>query len=161
KDFDATIKDYWITRGISPMQSGGVINLIEAIKGGSIIFHSSDKIHAKIYLTENHASIGSSNFSINGLIRQTEANARFGHDNAYSREKYNKIKTIAENFYEASKDYTESIRQLLERLLKLVSWPEALARGMVELLESRWFSEEYPETFKRIMPASLWPSQEM
>lgn len=161
RDFDATIKDYWIARGISPMQSGGVINLIEAIKSGSVIFRSSDKIHAKIYVTDNHASIGSSNFSINGLIRQTEANARFGLDNDYSREKYNKIKTIAENFYEDSEDYTEAILHLLEQLLKLVAWPEALARGMVELLESRWFSDQYPGTFKRIMNANLWPSQEM
>jgi len=161
KDFDATIKDYWIERGISPMQSGGVINLIEAIKARKIIFKSSDKIHAKLYVTDQHASIGSSNFSINGLIKQAEANARFGIDEEYSKDKYNKIKTIAENFYQYSEDYNDGILQLLEQLLKLVTWTEALARGMVELLEGKWFSEQYPDTFKKIVHAKLWPSQEV
>src|SRR5262245_490530 len=31
RDFDATIKNYWVDRGISPLQSGGVIHLIENI----------------------------------------------------------------------------------------------------------------------------------
>jgi superfamily II DNA or RNA helicase len=135
--------------------------LIEIIRSGKVIFKSSEKIHAKLYVTDHHASIGSSNFSTNGLIKQTEANARFGIEDEYSKNKYNKIKTIAENFYQYSEDYTHGILQLLEQLLKLVTWPEALARGMVELLESKWFSEHYPDTFKKIVHARLWPSQEV
>jgi superfamily II DNA or RNA helicase len=161
KDFDTTIKDYWIEKGISPMQSGGVINLIESIKKGRIEFRYSDKIHAKIYVTETHATIGSSNFSINGLIKQTEANVRFSCNNENSKSKYEETRVVAENFYKMSSDYNKEIIDLLQQLLKLVTWPEALARAMVELLEGSWFSEEYPETFKKIVHSKLWPSQEV
>ncbi|MBA4057074.1 MAG: helicase, partial [Marivirga sp.] len=127
-----------------------------------ITFKSSDKIHAKIYVTAEHASIGSSNFSTNGLVKQTEANARFGHnEDEFNKLKYERIKCIAENFYKTSHDYNEGILQLLQQLLKVVTWPEALARGIVELLESKWFSEQYPETFKKITHAKLWPTQEI
>jgi superfamily II DNA or RNA helicase len=161
KDFEATIKDYWIEKGISPMQSGGVINLIESIGKGKIEFRYSEKIHAKIYVTETYATIGSSNFSINGLIKQTEANVRFGIHEELDKSKYSKTKTTAENFYRMSSDYNRDIIELLHQLLKLVTWPEALARAMVELLESTWFSDEYPETFKKIIHSKLWPSQEV
>jgi len=55
-------------------------------------------------------------------------------------------------------DYSEQLAALLDQLLRIVTWPEALARACAELLEGDWASaylrgEYLPDE------GSLWPSQ--
>src|SRR5690606_33532522 len=73
---DKEIKDYWLKRGLSIMLGGAVINLIDKIDKGIIEFKYKDKLHAKLYVGDKHAILGSSNFSKNGLNYQEEANIR-------------------------------------------------------------------------------------
>lgn len=162
RNFSLDIKDYWLNKGVSPIQSGGVIHLIELIKRKQVEFKCSEKIHAKIYVGHHNAVLGSSNFSINGLRKQKEANIRV--DNSalveYEKEQYEDIKLIAENFYKESEDYTDKILDLLGQLLKLSEWPEALARAISELLSDNWLSK-YPNILPSIDSFELWPTQQM
>lgn len=162
RSFSLDIKNYWLEKGISPLQSGGVIHLIEMIKDCKVEFRCSEKIHAKIYVGESNALLGSSNFSINGLRKQKEANIRVENssEDSYQKEQYEDIKLIAENFYKESDDYKDKIIELLEQLLKLSEWPEALARAISELLDDNWLNK-YPAVLSHIENIDLWPTQEM
>lgn len=162
RSFSLDIKNYWLEKGISPLKSGGVIHLIELIKSGKVEFRCSEKIHAKIYVGSSNALLGSSNFSINGLLKQKEANIRVDNtlDDEYQRQQYKDIKLIAENFYEESEDYQTKIIELLEQLLKLAEWPEALARAISELLDDNWL-DKYPGILPTLESIDLWPTQVM
>ena len=63
-------------------------------------------MHAKIYLGDRYVTLGSSNFSFNGLKKQTEANIRVGLEE--EPKSYNDIKLIADNFFEQAEDYTKN-----------------------------------------------------
>ena len=162
RTFSLDIKNYWLEKGISPLQSGGVINLIELIKQHQVEFRCSEKIHAKIYVGDSYAVLGSSNFSINGLRKQKEANIRVQNSNQekYQRDQYEDIKLIAENFYKESEEYHDKIIELLEQLLKLSEWPEALARAISELLDDNWLTK-YPNILPCMDEIELWPTQLM
>lgn len=162
RSFSLDIKNYWLEKGISPLQSGGVIHLIEMIKDCKVEFRCSEKIHAKIYVGESNALLGSSNFSINGLRKQREANIRVENssENAYQKEQYEDIKLIANNFYKESDEYGDKMVELLEQLLKLSEWPEALARAISELLDDNRLNN-YPIILSHIDKIDLWPTQEM
>jgi len=45
---------------------------------------------------------------------------------------------IAENYWSAGTDYTQELIQLLQSLLRWVTWQEALARACAELLDGQW-----------------------
>ena len=158
--FSQAVAEFWLDRGISPLQSGGVIKLIEHIEKGDIEFRVSEKIHAKIYVGSEHATLGSSNFSKNGLTKQREANIRVCvcSDNTTEQQQYKDISLIAENFFVESDDYKAKILELLNLLLKATEWPEALARAIAELIEGDWI-EQYPEAFRHLKDLELWPSQ--
>jgi superfamily II DNA or RNA helicase len=146
--------NHWIEKGISILQCGSVINLIEKIKDESVFVKLSDKLHAKIYVGQEHAILGSSNFSYAGLRRSKEANVRFSK----SRKEYLALKQIAENFYREADDFNDGLIKLLNRLLKVVSWQEALSRAIAELLEGKWI-DNYPESFKELDQIKIWPTQ--
>lgn len=152
------IFDYWVEQGISPLQSGAVVNLIELIKNGSVDFRILEKLHAKIYIGENHAILGSSNFSQSGLKYQFEANIRVSRED--SEYHYNSQKSIAEDYFNRGKDFNEGIIKLLNRLLRYVTWKEALARAIAELTEGEWL-KEYPEFLKLLIDLKppLWKTQ--
>ncbi|MEM6816171.1 MAG: hypothetical protein AAF600_17580 [Bacteroidota bacterium] len=63
KQFSEEISSYWLEKGISPLSSGGVINLLNQIDQGKIEFRISEKMHAKLYVGIDHAFLGSSNLS--------------------------------------------------------------------------------------------------
>lgn len=161
RNFSTDIKNFWLEKGISPTKSGGVIHLIELIRKRQVEFRCSEKIHAKIYVGNSNALLGSSNFSINGLKKQKEANIRVAKDSTETLEKnqYDDIKQIAENFYKDSDDYYGKIIDLLEQLLKLSEWPEALARAISELLHDNWL-KKHPEIIPQSNEVVLWPTQE-
>ena len=113
-------------------------------------------LHAKIYLGDDGATIGSSNFTESGLRLQMEANARFSA--SQERVRYAELEQIAENLWTMGRDYRDELIALLEQLLRLVSWQEALARACAELLEGEW-AERYLRGDYLADAASLWPSQ--
>jgi superfamily II DNA or RNA helicase len=158
-DLTKEVKDYWLKQDVSIKLCAPTINLIEKIKAKEIEFKVIDKVHAKIYVGNKTAILGSSNFSNSGLLTQREANIRVLADGDNREQlQYEHIKQIAENYFLLAKDYTSEIISLLQKILKDADWQEALARAIVEVLESRWM-KDYPELYRAIMSKELWPSQ--
>jgi len=155
------VKNYWLRQGISIVLGGAILNLIEKIRNKHFDFRLLDKLHAKIYIGNYHALLGSANFSKNGITKQQEASIRVA---AFSDDKeqyqYSQIKQLAENFYDMAEDYNERLIELLNKLLKDVTWQEALARAVAEVTEGEWL-KEYPELYQAVINTELWPTQRM
>jgi hypothetical protein len=154
-ELDQQVRDYWLDKGISPLKCGAVLKTIERIKEGRLEFKILNKLHAKIYVTDGFAVLGSSNFSQSGLVVQHEANIRFPNTSS----EYSSIKSIAEYYYSTAQLYSQRMIALLEELLIIVDWHEALARAVSELLEGHYV-KEYLKTFEAPGVSPLWPSQE-
>jgi len=162
-DLPHEMKEYWLNRGISVLLSGKLLVCIDRLKAGSLltryVARSGWRLHAKIYVGDQAASLGSSNFTDPGFRNQLEANTRFRRDSkAEERRRYEETVQIAEQFWDLGRDYNEDLIQLLEELLRLVPWQEAIARASAELLEGEW-----AQRFLRgeYLPGdtTLWPSQ--
>lgn len=157
----AEVKNYWLRQGISIVLGGAVLNLIEKIKYKQFDFRLMDKLHAKIYIGDHHAILGSANFSKNGITKQQEANIRVAVTGGKKEEyQYKEIKLLAENFYDIAEDYNDRLIDLLNKLLKDVTWQEALARAVAEVTEGEWL-KEYPELYQAVINTELWPTQRM
>lgn len=159
-ELDKEIKDYWLKAGLSIMQGGAIIHLIDKIERGKIEFRFKDKLHAKIYVGDKFAILGSSNFSRNGLNSQEEANIRVENNlsNLFEQNQYFDIKQISESFYNSAKDYNARIIELLKALVKEVTWQEALARAIAEILEGPWLND-YKDILSKLEKTKLWPTQ--
>jgi hypothetical protein len=155
---DREIKEYWIKKGLSVMLGGAVMNLIEKINRKEVQFKFKDRLHAKLFVGENYAVLGSSNFSKNGLNEQDEANIRVCKNESHQRKQYEDIKLIGNSYWEESADYNQKIIELLENLIQQVTWEEALARAIAEMLEGEWL-ESYKEILDKLQNANLWPTQ--
>ncbi|MEM8937884.1 MAG: SNF2-related protein [Bacteroidota bacterium] len=155
KSLDKEIKDYWLNQQLSILQGGSIINLIEKIKNGKIVFKFKNRLHAKIYISDRFGILGSSNFSNNGLKIQTETNIRIGKN--IDENKYNHIKLIADNFFSQATDY-DKIIELLKALIQKVTWQEALARAIAEVIEGGWLNQ-YKELFHKLEKTNLWSTQ--
>lgn len=70
------IKNYWVKQNVSIRLCGPILNIIEKINNGIYQFKAKDRLHAKIYVGDNAAILGSFNFSKSGTVHQTEANIR-------------------------------------------------------------------------------------
>jgi superfamily II DNA or RNA helicase len=157
--FTEEVRRYWLeSQGISLRLSARIVQTIEAIDAGRLVarfVHGSSTLHAKIYVGEGAATVGSSNFTRAGLSDQVEVNARFSAASEPAR--YDELVLVADNLWQAARDWTAELRELLEAMLAVVGWEEALARACAELLEGYWAS--------RYLEAStadggrLWPSQ--
>ncbi len=155
------IKEYWLKQGVSIKLCGPILNIIEKIKRQEITFKVKKRLHAKIYVGDDFAILGSSNFSKSGLTYQREANIRVKRlDNLHEGFQYNSIKQIAENYFDISDDYNSEIIELLTKLLKDATWEEALARAIAEILESKWM-KDFPILYQAIVSNELWPSQKI
>lgn len=155
------IKDYWLRQGFSITLGGAVIRLIELIDQGFIDFRFADRLHAKIYVGNHHAILGSSNFSRSGLVMQHEANIRVAASEVVEGDfenQYKSIKRIADNFYNQASPFNDEIKELLRELIQQVTWQEALARAIAEVVEGHWLAE-YFELYKRLEQSKLWPTQ--
>jgi superfamily II DNA or RNA helicase len=148
-------RDYWLEKGVSVLTGGGAVRLIEAIEKGQVRFFAGENLHAKIYLGEESAIFGSSNFSRQGLRQQREANGRFER----GADRYEELSEIVSQFKSESRECSAEIRELLEDLLQPVRWEEALARAAAEVLEGDWV-KRYPDAFRLLQGESLWPHQE-
>ncbi len=156
---DKEIKDYWLKKGLSIMLGGAIINLIDKIDKGKIEFRYKDKLHAKIYVGNDNAVLGSSNFSKNGLNYQEEANIRVNKNSGQTeKEQYYAIKLIAESYYEDATSYNDKMKELLMELIKEVTWEEALARAIAEILEGNWL-DDYKAILTKLEQTKLWPTQ--
>src|SRR5205085_11412818 len=100
-------------------------------------------------------------FSKNGITKQQEANIRVAASGDSKEEyQYKETKLLAENFYDLGEDYNEKLIDLLNKLLKDVTWQEALARAVAEVTEGEWL-KEYPELYRAVINTELWPTQRM
>ncbi|MFH4964754.1 SNF2-related protein [Gaetbulibacter sp. M235] len=155
KSLDKEIKEYWLNQELSILQGGSIINLIEKIKNDEIVFKFKNRLHAKIYVSDRFATLGSSNFSNNGLKIQTEANIRISKN--VDLNKYENIELIADNFFNQATSY-DKIIDLLKELIQKVSWQEALARAISEVIEGDWLND-YKELFSKLEKTKLWSTQ--
>jgi hypothetical protein len=159
-NFPKEVEAYWLERGISLRLSAAVVQCIEKLRDGRLaaryLGRTRCRLHAKIYSTELAATVGSSNFTRPGLHGQLEANARFTAANEPSW--HRDLRSIAENFWQKGIPYADVLAELLERLLKIVEWREALARACAELLEGEW-AKAYLKRDYLPQEGQLWPSQ--
>lgn len=158
-DFTAAAERYWLAQGISLDRSAAVIRAIELLQSGIVQARYGARphpLHAKIYCGEQAATLGSSNFTEPGLTHQFEANARFTRKQDAAR--FSELWQIAENYWRLGRDYREALIALLEKLLRVVCWREALARACAEMLEGDWAQDYLREDYLG-EAGKLWPSQ--
>jgi superfamily II DNA or RNA helicase len=152
-------REYWLNRNFSILQSLNLVRAIEAVKAGRVAARVLDsrykRLHAKLFVGDQAVTLGSSNFTPPGLQYQWEANARF---EAAESKRYRETCSIAENYWAAGHDAIGDLLALLESLLRVVSWQEALARGCLELLDGDW-AREYLQRHAMPGDVELWPSQ--
>jgi len=154
------IKNYWVKQNVSIRLCGPILNIIDKIESGFYHFKVKDRLHAKIYVGDQAAILGSSNFSKSGTIHQTEANIRVESSSAGQTNEYKDIKKIAEYYYHVAQDYNKDLIELLSKLLKDATWEEALARAISEILESKWM-QDYSTLYQALISHDLWPSQKI
>ncbi|MFA9462405.1 helicase-related protein [Thiohalorhabdus methylotrophus] len=160
RSFPEAVERYWLERGISLRLSARLLAFRERLRTGCITtrYLAGDRrqLHAKLYIGDDAAILGSSNFSASGLVRQWEANARFTRSGEARR--YREAREIGENYWALGTPFDERLLELLDRLLQVVDWQEALARAAAELLEGGW-----AQALLRTMDPSgfeaLWPAQ--
>lgn len=156
--FTEEVRHYWTeAQGISLALSAKVVQTIEASQAGRVqvrFVPGATRMHAKIYLGDTAATVGSSNFTLTGMHHQLEANVRFraGEDGV----RFAEVAGAATNYWEVGEPWDEEFRALLQGLLRFVPWREALARACADLLEGQWAARYLPSDG----PATeLWPSQ--
>jgi len=154
------VADYWLQEGVSVVYATEILLIIEKLKSGEIearyIADRKKKLHAKIIVTETAVTTGSSNFSFSGMHNQHEFNSRFTKTGDSRR--YKDSRQVAENFWNMGEDYGSELIRLLEELLKVVSFEEAVGRASAELLEGKW-AARYLNQLGEMMDSPLWPSQ--
>lgn len=155
------VQRYWLEeRGISIFLCAKVIVAIDLLRHGLVEARISDQprpLHAKIFRGDEAITCGSSNFSYSGLELQHEANSRFQRKSEAKR--YREACQLAESYWELGRDYKDDLIELLELLLSVVSWQEALGRACSELLEGDW-AKRYTQGTSYSDEAALWPSQQ-
>ena len=159
--FSKEVEDYWLERGFSLRLSAPLIKCIQALKSGEATVRcwpdeQRGMLHAKGYLTGASATFGSSNFTRAGLSLNAELNGRF--TKALEGERYGETAQVLENYWKMGRDFSKELLSLLQSLLRVVTWREALARACAELLEGDWAGRYVGG---RMLPEEvhLWPSQ--
>jgi superfamily II DNA or RNA helicase len=153
------VRDYWLERGISILFSADILQAKASLENHQADIRIAGKrkdLHAKIYLSQEAVTLGSSNFTYNGLGGQSEANIRF---NKSEWDRYQEIQALAEHFWQEAEDYTLDFQKLLDQLLKAVTWEEALARACAEILEGEWAKKYIPADEIDELEHPLWPHQ--
>lgn len=156
--FTEEVRTFWIEQhGVSLLLSAKIVQTIEALDAGWFdvrFIPGRTRLHAKIYVGEDAATLGSSNFTSAGLQSQFEANVRFPRTG--DRAGYDSVRQVAENYWSAGTSWADELRALLQDMLQFVSWREALARACADLLEGQW-AAGYLGATEGI--TRLWPSQ--
>lgn len=156
--FTDEVRRYWLeTEGISLRLSAKILQVKEALRDGQVdVRHvpGAVRLHAKIYVAQDAVTLGSSNFTGNGLRAQLEGNVRF--QRVEDRGDYDAAATVAENYWSDAQPWNDEFEALLDAMLQVVTWREALARAAADLLEGQWV-REYLTPAQR--STALWPSQ--
>ncbi|WP_182113852.1 MULTISPECIES: SNF2-related protein [unclassified Actinotalea] len=156
--FTDEVRAYWIEQhGVSLLLSAKIVQTIEALDAGWFevrFVPGRTRLHAKIYVGDKAATLGSSNFTDPGMRSQFEANVRFLR--TADREGYEGVRQMAENYWSIGAPWTDEMRALLHDMLQFVSWHEALARACADLLEGQWAAGYLGSTAGI---SRLWPSQ--
>ncbi len=159
QDFTEEMQAYWLEQGLSLLNSAKVVLCKERLQQGKVLTRyvgGNQRLHAKIFIGDDAATLGSSNFTLPGLKTNLEANARFSRSKDSKR--YKETVRIAENYWQLGHDYNDELIALLDQLLQVVSWQEALARACAELLEGDW-AARYIRESELSSGSALWPSQ--
>lgn len=158
------VEGYWLSKGLSLRQSLELVKTLQVFKDGRVearyLELKGRMLHAKIYIGGDRAAIGSSNFSHNGLKRNIEGNVCFKKSEAKDEARYVEVCQFAERLWEDERavDYTDKLYDLLEKLLRTVTWQESLARACSEMLEGRWANQYIASTLP-IEETTIWPAQ--
>ena len=121
-----------------------------------LIEATSKRLHAKMFVTDKMAALGSSNFSRNGLELNFEANARF--DARAESKRHAEVLSIANHYWDQGDDYKDRLIDLINQLFKKVTWQEALAKACAELLEGEW-AKTFLDEGGVLGGDKLWPHQ--
>lgn len=159
RTLEGEARDYWLDRGFSILHSASVLRTIAALEGKRLetrISRRALRLHAKIFAGEHAVTIGSSNFTEPGLRDQLEANVRILEDRAPGST-FTQARRLAENYWRLSEPYDAQLLELLEQLLRKVTWQEALARACAELLEGQWAKAFLRDELG--LSQRVWPSQ--
>lgn len=144
---------------MSVLLSGALIHVRELLTQGTIEVRTAQKrriVHAKIYATEPAITVGSSNFTQAGLGGQSEANVRFTSEES---RRFAEATLLAEGLWSQGVDYRQDLIDLLDALLRSVSWQEALARACASLLEGEWAQRYVPASLLEKLSPPLWRHQ--
>lgn len=158
-DFPKEVETFWLQHNISLLHSAALLHTIKLLESGRVrarYVHGGVRLHAKVFIGDDAATLGSSNFTDPGMDRQHEANARF--ERGKEPRRYAELKQLAENYWAIGRDYNAELIALLKKLLRFVTWPEALARACAEMLEGEW-AEAYLRGNYLSDADTLWPSQ--
>jgi hypothetical protein len=155
KVIELEMKNYWIKKKLSPIQHASVVEVIDKLESGIIEVRLADdapRLHSKIYKTRASIMFGSSNFTYPGLHSNRELNQRHPRPST----EYNELSKYMDSLWELGSDCSKFILELLNMLLKSVTWKESLARGCSELLDGTWADEFLLDSDYSI---KLWPHQ--
>ena len=149
--------DYWLERGLSLFQSARVLLALEELdrRQVEIRISGTSRVHAKLYRGDRAITIGSSNYSRSGMELQVEGNVRIEQ---IESPRFEEACALGEAIWELGEDHKAELRALIERLLKVVGWKEALARAASEVLEGEW-SQRFIEPEAASQGHALWPTQ--
>lgn len=157
-EFTDEVRRYWLeTEGVSLRLSAKIVQVKQALRDGLLdVRHvpGSVRLHAKIYVGDRAVTLGSSNFTGNGLRAQLEGNVRFTR--VADPDDYRSASLLAENYWTDADPWNDQFDALLDEMLQIVTWRDALARAAADLLEGQWASH-YLAPAQR--STSLWPSQ--
>jgi hypothetical protein len=153
------VKDYWLERGVSIVHALAVLDTIEALRSERLqprVSRRSQGLHAKMFIGQDTVTIGSSNFTQPGLQGQLEANVRLLDDRKTGTH-LREARKLGEVYWKLCVPFDQELLELLEQLLRRVTWQEALARACAELLEGEWAREQLRDELGHAQ--RLWPSQ--
>ena len=152
------VRDYWLERGISVLLAADVVAARDAMERHPVEVRAaptSRGIHAKMFCSDRGVTLGSSNYTANGMGRQSEANARFEPGD----HRFEEARELAEGLWDRGIEYRDEFLALLESLLRAVTWQEALARACAEVLEGEWARRYVPPDELEALKPPLWPHQ--
>ncbi|MFP5255363.1 MAG: SNF2-related protein [Acidimicrobiia bacterium] len=158
--FTEEVEAYWLDRGIRVDLSAKVLAALDAIRTGQVAIRAvtgDTALHAKVYVGDAAATTGSSNFTAAGLGRQLEVNARFVRAERADTKRYDELTTIADNLWQVAEDWSAELVALLEQLLRLVGWREALAMACRDVLEGDWAQQYLRQSgdLDRLLPSQV------
>ncbi len=161
KELAEEMAEHWRERGFSVELSGAVLHACSLARLGDVQVRlgvSRRPVHAKIYVSERAATVGSSNFTPSGLRHNAEANVRFAAG-AADRDRYTETRALAEGLWQGARDFTDGFVALLEQLSHATTWQETLARGCALLLEGEWARTYVWPDAAELEAQPLWPHQ--